>query len=257
MNQDQTPRSLAPNLQRGLGILEYLAQNPGGSTVTELAESLTLPTASVFRITKALVDLGYLARDPSSKRFSMTNKFFLLGQPRSSQLSLSQCSIEAMRDIRRSTGETTQLCCLIETEMVIIEQLLAVHSFKYSGELGARCPCYSSAPGKAMIAFLPEAEQTALIDAINFKQFTQTTISGKQELRDELSQVQEQGWASDRAEGLEGIHCVSAPIMDRHNYPVAAITITGPSSRIPESEFESIGKVVCNGANKASDMFNR
>lgn len=256
VNQDETPRSLAPNLQRGLGILEYLAQNPGGSTVTELADALALPTASVFRITKALVDLGYLTRDPSSKRFSITNKFFLLGQPRSSQLSLSQCSIESMRDIRRVTQETTQLCCLIETEMVIIEQILAIHAFKYSGELGARCPVYSSAPGKALIAFLPEAEQATLIDQIEFKHFTQTTISSKQELRDELAQVRQQGWACDRAEGLEGIHCVAAPILDRHHYPVASITITGPSSRIPETEFATIGKIVCKGANKASDLFN-
>ncbi|MGC3971698.1 MAG: hypothetical protein QM775_31435 [Pirellulales bacterium] len=48
-----------------------------------------------------------------------------------------------MRQLRNLTGETTQLCCLVDTEMVILEQLLATHPFKYSADFGARCPSYS------------------------------------------------------------------------------------------------------------------
>ena len=45
------------------------------------------------------------------------------------------------------------------------------------------------------------------------------------------------------AEGLEGIHCVSAVILDDYEYPVGAITTIGPSFRIPEQRFEEIGKI--------------
>ncbi|GDY07410.1 hypothetical protein LBMAG52_08960 [Planctomycetia bacterium] len=50
---------------------------------------------------------------------------------------LAECAIVAMRQIRQATSETTQLCCLIGTEMVILDQLLALHAFKYSADLGA------------------------------------------------------------------------------------------------------------------------
>ncbi len=245
----------APNLQRGLAILEHLAKLPDGLTVTQLSERLGFPTASVFRIVNVLDELGYLNRDPHSKKFFLTNRFLLLGKPQGNDKSLSECCLKSMRNIRKATGETTQLCCLVGTEMVMLEQLISTHPFKYSADLGARCPCYSTAPGKAIAAFLPDDEQAELVNAIRFKKFTKTTITSKSKFSKELTAIRGAGFAVDRAEGLEGIHCIAAPIFDEHNYPVAAITIAGPASRIPADEFESIGTLICAGARQATQEF--
>lgn len=67
--------------------------------------------------------------------------------------------------------------------------------------------------------------------------------------------IREKGYALDRLEGMPGIHCVAAPILDR-NGRVAAITIAGPSPRIPEDEFDVIGEMVREGARQASSKFN-
>lgn len=245
----------APNLQRGLAILEHLAKLPGGLTVTQLSELLGFPTASVFRIVNVLDELGYLNRDPHSKKFFLTNRFLLMGKPQGNDKSLSECCLKSMRNIRKATGETTQLCCLVGTEMVMLEQLISTHPFKYSADLGARCPCYSTAPGKAIAAFFPDEEQVELVNAIHFKKFTKTTITSKKQFSKELATIRATGFAVDRAEGLEGIHCVAAPIFDEHNYPVAAITIAGPASRIPADEFETIGSLICEGAHEATREF--
>jgi IclR family acetate operon transcriptional repressor len=141
--------------------------------------------------------------------------------------------------------------------MVIIEQLLSLHPFKYSADLGARCPCFSCAPGKAIVAFLAPEERAATIERIRFKRFTPTTISSKRAFRQELESIRKLGFAIDRAEGIAGIHCIAAPILDRYGTAVAAITMAGPSSRIPEDEFEVIGQVVREGARQASVEFNQ
>jgi DNA-binding IclR family transcriptional regulator len=60
----------------------------------------------------------------------------------------------------------------------------------------------------------------------------------------------------DRAEGMPGIRCVAAPILDRHGYPIAAITIAGPEARIPDDEIESIGRIVAAAAGKTAEVFN-
>lgn len=254
----ETPlRSEAASLQRGLAVLELLAGRPDGATLREITDQLQLPGASLLRIARTLVELGYLSRDERTKRFFITNSFLLLGQPRTSTRGLSECAISAMRRIRQATGETTQLCCLIGDEMVILEQLLSVHPFKYSADLGARCPCYSSAPGKAVVAFLAAEEQDELVNRLQFKKFTDNTITTRRAFRLELERIREVGFAVDRAEGLAGIHCVAAPIVDRHGTAVGAITIAGPSARIPDDEFESMGLVVREGARAASDEFNR
>lgn len=157
--QGSAGRSETSSLARGLALMEMLAARPEGATLREITDELRLPGASVLRIARTLVELGYLSREERTKRFSLTNSFLLLGQPRSASRGLAECAIPAMRRMRQSTGETTQLCCLIGTEMVILEQLLSTHPFKYSADLGARCPCFSCAPGKAILAFLPEQER--------------------------------------------------------------------------------------------------
>lgn len=255
---DTTPaRSEVASLQRGLAVLELLAIRPEGATLREITDQLELPGASVLRIARTLVELGYLSRDERTKRFFLTNNFLMLGQPRTASRGLSECAISAMRRVRQATGETTQLCCLIGSEIVILEQLVSTHPFKYSADLGARCPCYSCAPGKAILAFLPVDEQEAVISGLQLKRFTSTTITTRKMLRHELAKVTESGLAFDRAEGLEGIHCVAAPILDRHRIPVGALTVAGPSSRIPEDEFEMIGQIIREAARAASVEFAR
>jgi len=255
--KSELPRTEANSLQRGLAMLEMLSQCPEGATLRQISSQLDLPSASALRLARTLVDVGYLSREEHRKRYFLTNRFLRLGQPSAPSRGLSECVIAAMRSIRQATGETTQLCCLTDVEMVIIEQLLSIHPFKYSADLGARCPCYSCAPGKAIIAFLPEAEREATINRIAFKPFTATTITTRRAFRDELAAIRQQGYALDRAEGMEGIHCVAAPILDRYGVAVAAITIAGPASRVREDEFEVLGSLLKEGARQASLEFNR
>lgn len=247
----------AVSLQRGLAVLKMLADRPEGATLRQITESLELPGASVLRIARTLVTLGYLSREKGTKKFFLTNSFLMLGQPRTPSRGLGECAINAMREIREAVGETTQLCCVVGTEMVILDQLLSIHPFKYSADLGARCPCFSCAPGKAIVAYLPSEERASLVNQIKFKRFTPNTITTKNAFRQELETIRQQGYAVDRAEGMEGIHCIAAPIFDRHQFPVAAITIAGPASRLPEETFDSIGQIVLTGARQASEEFNR
>jgi IclR family acetate operon transcriptional repressor len=58
----------------------------------------------------------------------------------------------------------------------------------------------------------------------------------------DLEKIRICGYALDLAEGLEGIHCVSAVILDDYQYPVGAITVIAPSSRLESARFEEIGK---------------
>ncbi|MBI1373611.1 MAG: helix-turn-helix domain-containing protein [Phycisphaera sp.] len=239
-----------------MAVLEYLATHNRSATITELAERLDYPTASVFRITAALEDMGYLSRDPATKAYALTNQFLLLGQPQGRDRGLVEAALPAMRAVRKKTGETTQLCCLVDRDVVILEQLLATHPFKYSVDLGARCPVYSCAPGKAMVAFMPDDAREELIGRLRFKKFTENTITTREAFRRELDEIRACGYAIDRAEGLEGIRCIAAPIRDRHGLPVGSITIAGPSARIREADDTRIGKIVAEACAKAEQNYN-
>lgn len=248
--------SKAPILERGLAILEVLATREDGATITELSNSLEISTATVFRILRVLDRLGHLRRDESTKRYFLTRKLLLVSQPKTSDSSLVECAIGPMREVRRATGETTQIGCVVGGKWVLLDQLLATHPFKYSADLGAHCPVYSCAPGKAVLAFMPEEDREEIIRQIRFKKFTETTISSRRQLVEECAQIRRDGYALDRQEGMLGIHCIAAPIVNRHGDAIAAITIAAPISRVPESKFTEIGLLMADAARQASVRFN-
>lgn len=246
-----------PALQRGLALLEYLAAEPSGATLSELGAALSLSPTSVFRLAGALEELGYLQRDEKTKRFAVTQKLLLLGQPHSGNRSLVECALEPMRQILAATGETTQLLCRAEADCVVIEQLPALHPFKYIVDLGSRPPAHCCAPGKAMLAFLPDDALDAVLPQIRFERHTAHTITSRRELLVELERIRACGYALDRGEHFDGIHCVAAPLLDRHGHTIAAITIAGPATRIPEDRFEEIGKLIMAAANDAAHRFQQ
>jgi len=245
----------APALQRGLAVLELLSGREDGATLSEISGSLKLSPASVFRITGVLEDAGYVRRDESSRRFSLTRKLLLLASPRHEGRSLVECAIPAMRDVLAKTGETVQLCTLVDHECVIIEQLPSTHPFKYIVDLGSRPPVHCCAPGKAMLAFLDPEARAGAIKAIRLARFTDSTITQPREFAAALDHVRRCGFAVDRGEHFEGIHCVAAPLLDRLGQPVAAITIAGPSSRITARRFAALGALMMSAAAEASNRY--
>ncbi len=101
---------------------------------------------------------------------------------------------------------------------------------------------YSCAPGKAVLAHLPEAELEKFFAAVALKQFTPSTLATRAALSADLAKTRKRGCATDIAEGLEGIHCVAAAILDEYRYPVAAITVMAPSFRLKRDQFERVGR---------------
>jgi len=236
-------------------MLEHLAASPEGENLSELAGTLGISITSAFRLAGALEALGYIRRDEQTKRYAVTRKLLLLGQPHSGTQSLVACALEPMRRVLEATGETTQLGCLAEASCVMLEQLPARHPFKYIVDLGSRVPVHCCAPGKAMLAFLPEAALHAMLSQLRFEKHTERTITSRRELLVDLERIRACGYAVDRGEHFEGIHCVAAPLLDRHGHAIAAITIAGPSSRIPVSRFAEHGRLIAQAAGDAARRF--
>ena len=249
------PHLHAPALQRGLALLQELARRPRGASQSELAEALQLPQTAVHRLALTLEHLGYLSKEPSSRFWRVTHKLLLLGQPHSGARSLVEACLPSMRHILALTNETTQLCVLAGHECVLLEQLPSSHPFKYVVDLGSRPPVQCCAPGKAMLAFLDTDHLESLLPRLRFEAYTAHSVVSKNALFRELEKIRENGYALDLCEHFEGVHCIAAPLLDAHGAPFAALTIAGPSSRIPKSRFAEWGAAIHEAANDAALRF--
>lgn len=240
--------SSAPGTERTLAILELLGRHRAGLSLTEIARDLDLPVNSVFRIAGTLHARGYLQRREDDKRFVLTNKLFDLSRPQVREKSLVVCALESLKWLRDETGETVQLLAGVNHKMTLLEQCISTQPIKVSGTVGLQVPMYSCAPGKAVLANLPESELEDFFAKVTLKQFTNTTLASREALEADLIRIRKRGYSLDLAEGLEGIHCVAAPIMDEYRYPVAAITVMAPAYRLKRDQFEQTGRICLQAA---------
>ncbi len=241
-----------PNLERALSIIELLAEHPEGLSISEITDYLEYPRNSIFRITSTLLDNDYLIRDEETKVFQLSLKLLTLGHAAISEQNLVDKSLHVMRHLRDIYKETVPLGILSDTEGITIEEVQGTHPFRFVLEPGKRFHLHTSAPGKAMVAYLPDNEREELLDKIDYIQFNERTITNKEDYRRVLEAVREKGYSTDCVEETEGMNCVGAPIFNRKGYPVAAIWITGPASRLKKSDFDKIGKDVRKHADKIS-----
>lgn len=244
-----------PNLERALTIMELLADHPDGLRLAEITKELDYPKNSVFRVTTTLRDRGYLIRNEHTKRFVLSRKLLAMGHQTLSTLPIVPTAIDIMRKCRDKTGETALIGTIVDDRCVVLEQVLGTHFFKFSLDLGSRINLHASAPGKALLAYLPENELFAILQRIPLTRYNEQTITTRKDLLIELRRVRECGFSIDRGEELHGIVCIGAPVFDQNRYPIASLWITGPADRVTESQFPETGEILRRCAAEISARF--
>jgi len=232
----------AKGTERTLAILELLGRFRKGQSSSEIARTLGLPVNTVGRITETMTKRGWLYRREDDRRYVLTNRVADLTRPQVNDKSLVVSSWDALKELRDRTGETTQLLAMSEGKTLILEQCVSDQAIKVSGTVGMRVPCYSCAPGKSILASVPEDELEQYLEGVTLKRFTPRTLATRELLLGDLEKIRACGYGVDEAEGLEGIHCVAAVILDDYHYPVAAVTAIAPAFRLPSDRFEDIGR---------------
>ena len=255
MKKKSPDRYHVPALVRGLAILEFLAQRPNGCGLPEIAAGTKLPKNAVFRIATTLAAHGYLARDQATQKYRLDRKLLRLGYAAVDETNLVGKALDVLRDLRDATGETALIAVMAGREGVVIEQVPSQRPIRVQIEIGHHFPMHSAAPGKALLAYLPAAEQAAVLAALPLPRFTARTLTSRAALEQELAQVRRCGYAVEREEEISGVTCIGAPVLNQRGQPVAAIWVTGPSSRLPANQFAKIGPMVRDQAARISQRF--
>ena len=238
-----------PALSRGLNVLEEISRFPQGVTLSEISGGI--PPATLYRILTTLTSLGYIVRDPGD-RYRISRKLLTIGNRAIDRNHLVERALPAMRELRDLTGETALLASLYGSEGVVLAQVESNQAVKVTVRIGHHFPLHSAAPGKAILAFLPESERLPLLEQMDFTPFTDETIRDRETFEKVLVQVRENGFAFDFGEELADIRCLAAPVLDEKGYPEGAVWISGPASRLPNYKIKGLWKHVVMCAEKIS-----
>ena len=242
-----------PSLKLAFDMMEMLSRKPKGCLLTEISEKLQCPVSSAYRMSMALEEMALVSRESDTKILRLTNKLLDIGQRAVTENNLIENALDIMRQLRDEVSDTVLIGVRDDTEIVVLDEALGTRMFAFISKLGYRIGVSCSAPGKAVLAFLPESEREAVIGRVKFVKYNDRTLMDPETLRKELAKIAKQGFAFDNAEQFEGVYCVGAPVLDRSGYPVAAVWTTGLMMDVKRRDVPALGAKVAAAAKRISE----
>ncbi|MHA4816153.1 IclR family transcriptional regulator [Streptomyces aculeolatus] len=233
MPPGSSPRFSAPAVVRGLRVLELLADAGGSMSLTEIADELDLPKSTMHHVLTALVEFGWVERDPETLRMGLGLRVWEVGQAYDRAQTLSQRARPFMERVRDELGETVRLAIRSGSDQVCIAKSVGPQQLVFDQRVGARLPCHATGLGKALLSGLEDHEVDALYPAVP-ERFTETTLAGLSALKAELAMARKAGYAEDRGEYILGIRCVAVPVRSRNDQIIAALSVSGPTRRFDD-----------------------
>jgi DNA-binding IclR family transcriptional regulator len=230
------------SLDRAVQVLDLLAESEGPLSLADVCERMDLHKSTAHRALMVLERTGLIERTQEN-RFRLGLKLYELGSRAVEQIDLRARVHPWFRKLSAQVGETVHLGVLQKTSVVYLDKVEPNNRRVWlDSRIGASNPVYCTAMGKAILAFLPAEEAAAIIARIRFVRYTPRTLCTAEALQRSLDRVRRRGYAIDDEEVECGVRCIGAPIMNESGRPVAAVSVSGPSSRITQQSVPGIAE---------------
>ena len=215
------------SVSRAIDILNLFTQDKPRMGVTEIAKALELNTGTAFGLINTLQQKGLLVKDPESKKYGLGVKLFELGTMRLWSTRLYQVGVYPVHRLSEGTQKSTRLFSWEKGNMLLILQVFhPSEHFPFGAAFSPILPLYCTGAGKAILAWLPEAELSDYLKKTKLRPYTSRTIAEKRALERELKKIRKRGFSIDQEEFLKGINCIAMPVFDYSNKPAGAVSVS-------------------------------
>ncbi len=157
-----------------------------------------------------------------------------------------------MQNLMRLSGETANLGVERDDRVLFISQVECNQTIRAFFPPGTSNAIHASGIGKALLANLPEDRVKGIIASRGLDRFTDNTITDTDKLFEELAMIRRKGYAVDDEERTEGMRCIASAIFDAYGEPIAGLSVSGPTFRMPENATSEIGESVTKSAREVT-----
>lgn len=228
-------------------IIEALKEREG-ARVTDLSQHLDLPKSSVHNYLSTLEQEEYVVKEDNAYYVGL--RFLDLGAQARSNLPIYDIAKPEVQALAEETGELSNLLVEEHGKGVYIYHDTGEDAVRVDTTTGRRVHLHNTGLGKAILAHYPRERVEEILDQHGMPATTENTITDRETLFDELAEVRETGFAFDYEERLNGLRCVAAPILDKDDRVVSAVSVSGPTSRMSTERFtEEIPELIRNAVN--------
>lgn len=236
-------------IERALAVLAVLADN-GELSPGELAERTNLTAGTASRIARALTAERMLLRNPATDRYHLGPRAVTLGRAAERVLGIDK-AMQPLQELADDTQESINLAARDGVESVVLARVQSTLPLRFVQHVGARFPLYSTASGKAMLAY---GDASDYLDGLPEKlpPVGPGTLATRAQLARQLEQVRERGFSIDIEENVEGVRCVGAPVLDEDGIARAAVVLQAPSVRMHKQRIDQLGPAVAETAKRVA-----
>jgi IclR family acetate operon transcriptional repressor len=227
-------------LDKAVDLLECLADG-GDRSVAELAEAAKISKAAAYRILHTLERRGFVVTYGRVRRYRIGYALLAYREAARHSDRLLLAALPAMRELWKQSDETVNLGIRSRGQVLYIEVLESTRSLRATGQAGSLDALHSTALGKAMLSRLPVGDLRSAISQADLEPRTEHTVTDRRLLLRAIQKVREVGFAIDDQENEIGMRCVAAPIVNPAGWPLAALSVSGPTSRMTPQVVEALG----------------
>ena len=254
MHAKKSPQvSFIQSLDRGLAILQFVAQSKQPVSLGELATLIGVDRSSVFRLAQTLRRRGFLSCPPGRKEYVLGSSIWMLSRHYDWSNMLVKVAHLELKSLATQINETAHLAIREGNSALFINSAHANHVIAVAGQTGELVPLYCTAHGKALLTDSDEATLRKQFGQGPLKKYASSTITSIKALAKECAAIRERGYATDDSEYLAGVRCIAAPIRF-DNEIVGSIGISAPIARFAKSAYSDYAKKVCRVANQIGEF---
>lgn len=251
------PPARIQSLDRGLALLEMVAQSRQPVSLAAMAAALRVDRSSAFRLANTLRQRGFLVQLPAGKGYVLGSAARqLAGMFRLDELLLSVAK-EHVQALAAATGETAHLAIREGDQAALIDHKTSGQPVGVSTGSGFCVPLHSTSVGKALIADCDTEQLHAIFGDAPLPAITKRTIGSLPALTRDCQLTRRRGYALDDEENAEGVCCLSVPIRDAGSRIVASIGVSAPVARLPKKRHAAVARQIHEVADAISEKLGR
>lgn len=250
--QDARPPQGAQAALRAIRLLKVFTIQRPEMSLAELSKRSGLNKTTTHRLLRALQSESMIERNPATSQYSLGAGLMALGVQALASSDLRRRVRPMLKTLVHESGETATLEVPVEGSMLILDEVTGRHVVGAAGNVGTTWPLHATSSGKVYMAF-EEDGIDELGDDLN--RLTARTLTSKESIRPQLSDIRRRGYAVTVDELEEGFTAISAVIRGALGNVQGTISICGPSTRFSPARRAELGVSLCHAAARISPDF--
>ncbi len=240
-------------LRTGFRIIDVVAAaGNGGLSFSRIVDQTKIPKATAHRLLNELVEMSALTLDPTTRCYRGGLLLARIGASVMADYDLRTVARPFLRALHEEVGHVATLGVRDHDSGVYVDKIESKDfGIRLHSEIGKSFPLHCTAMGKVLLSHADPSDVRRLLNR-KLEAHTANTITNPKRLREELKQVNIQGYAIDDEEITRGLVCVAAPIFGVDGRIAGAISCTCPSHVGDERGIKTRIEAVCRLAGKAS-----